>query len=99
MNDAPADWVATEADLAACFRLLLGRPPAAVEWVEHCTLLGQPLGAVVQAYLDSPEHVRRIRRDGSPESGLRLTQKDGFALYTDDNDLAVGRHVAGGVYE
>ena len=99
MSDAAAAWVATEADIAACFRLLLGREPGPDEWAGHCSLLGQPLAAVVQAYLDSPEHARRVRRDGSVESGLRLTQQDGFALYTADDDLAVGRHVAGGVYE
>jgi FkbM family methyltransferase len=94
-----ADSAATEADIAACFRLLLGRAPTDEEWVGYCTLLGQPVQAVVQAFLESQEHTRRVRRDGAPESGLTLTQKDGFALYTDDNDLAVGRHVAGGVYE
>ena len=94
-----SDEPATEADIAACFRLLLGRPPSDEEWIGHCTLLGQPVGAVVRAYLESKEHVRLVQRDGSPEGGLRLTQKDGFKLYTDDTDLAVGRHVAGGVYE
>jgi FkbM family methyltransferase len=93
-----AAQAATEADIAACFRLLLGRVPTDAEWVAYRTLLGQPVQAVVQAFLDSPEHARRVRGDGLAGS-VRLTQKDGFALYTDDNDLAVGRHVAGGVYE
>jgi FkbM family methyltransferase len=95
----PSDEAATEADIAACFRLLLGRAPTDEEWVGYCTLLGQPVGAVVRAFVESKEYAARARREGSPEGGLRLTQKDGFKLYTDDTDLAVGRHVAGGVYE
>jgi FkbM family methyltransferase len=94
-----ADAAATEADIAACFRLLLGRAPTDEEWAAYRSLLGQPVQAVVRGFLESKEHLSRVRGDGSPESGLKLTQKDGFALYTDDNDLAVGRHVAGGSYE
>lgn len=99
MTAAVLDAPATEADIAACFRLLLGRPPGGDEWAAHCSLAGQPLKAVVQYYLDSPEHAQRVGRDAAPEAALQLTQRDGFAIYTDDADLAVGRHVAGGSYQ
>jgi FkbM family methyltransferase len=96
---AVAEDCATADDIAACFRLLLGRAPSAEEFAAHGALAGQPLAAVVQHYLDSPEHARRVRRGGAPEAALQLTQKEGFAVYTDDGDLAVGRHVAGGAYQ
>ena len=99
MTAAAPDTPATEADIAACFRLLLGRPPGGDEWSAHCSLVGQPLKSVVQYYLDSPEHVQRVGRSAAPEAALQLTQRDGFAIYTDDADLAVGRHVAGGSYQ
>ena len=91
--------LATAADISACFRLLLGRAPSPEEWAGHGALAGQPLAAVVKSYLDSPEHARRVHGEASPEGRLRLVQADGFVIYADPDDLAVGAHVAAGAYE
>lgn len=88
---------ATPDDIAACFRLLLGRAPSPDEWRGHLTLAGAPLPGVVSSYLDSDEFAeRQARRVGRPPT---RTELDGYAIYTSDDDMAVGRHVVAGRYE
>ena len=91
--------MATAEDIYYCFRLLLGRNPSAAEWPGHSGLAGNDLRSVVCSYLDSREFANRglIARDKG--SDLTLTQAPGFVIYTAADDLAVGKHVAAGVYE
>lgn len=50
---------ATVADIAHCFRLLLGRSPGAEEWVEHCGNSGKDLSQVVGFFVNSEEFQSR----------------------------------------
>ncbi len=49
---------ATEADLAACFRLLLGRVPQPDEWRAHTGKIGRDLRSMVASFTGSPEFAR-----------------------------------------
>lgn len=89
---------ATREDIAACFRLLLGREPNPEEGAGHMAQAGQPLAGVVAGYLNSLEYARRGLMQaelGAPS----LAQRDRFALYAREADEAVGRHVLHGAYE
>src|SRR5260370_29579903 len=57
MNDFSA--IATQEDILACFRLLLGRYPSEAEWHGHSTLAGTPLHELVGAYVNSLEFRQR----------------------------------------
>ncbi len=94
----PAD-IATTGDIAACFRLLLGRQPSPEEWAGHSALAGQPLASVVKSYLDSPEFAARTRAGLPGASSLSLSTPNGVGVYTSADDLDVGRHAAAGHYE
>lgn len=93
------DETTTEADVAACFRLLLGRAPNPEEWPGHSAWAGQPLPAVVATYLNSLEFARR--RLLTPKAGAvpEVAHYEGFRIYAGADDLAVGRHVLAGEYE
>ena len=96
--DTPFDPHASEADILACFRLLLGRSPNHEEWRGHSDRAGQELSGVVVSYLNSLEFARReLLRHDVPS--VKLTEQDGFRLYADPADAAVGRHAMAGVYE
>ena len=92
---APA---ATQADILACFRLILGRNPNPEEWAGHSANAGQPLDAVVANYLGSAEFSRRglLRRQ---EGAVRLAELPGYRIYAPVADEAVGRHAAAGQYD
>lgn len=94
----PPGQIATRDDVAACFRLLLGRDPNAKERQGHMAQTGQPLERVVAGYLNSLEFSRRrlLRTETSSATPVPM---DGFILYADPNDAAVGRHILGGEYE
>lgn len=108
MNDAatPAlgvpsyDNRATEADILACFRLLLGRNPNPEEWPGHSARAGEHLPDVVSSYLSSLEFTRRRLIEGSAGSGrTEIADLDGFRILASPDDLAVGRTVLAGAYE
>ncbi len=92
------DGKATRADIAACFRLLLGREPNREELAGHMAQAGLDLPGVVAGYLNSLEFARRglLQAEGAPPGLARL---DGFSLYARADDEAVGRHVLHGPYE
>lgn len=92
-----AGETATEADIAACFRLLLGRKPNREEWVGHVGQVGERLKTVVAGYAGSLEFAQRrlTHRSGR----VALIEQAGFRIYADLDDAAVGLHVAGGSYE
>jgi FkbM family methyltransferase len=96
-GDFPA--AATEADILACFRLLLGRLPNREEWSGHSRQAGQPLPAVVSAYLNSLEFSRRglLRQDHMAE--IATADLPGFRIHAAAADAAVGRHVLANAYE
>ncbi len=96
---APYDPAATEADILACFRLLLGRHPNPEEWAGHASRAGRDLPPIVSGYLNSLEFTRRGLMAPDPSGAPVLAQADGFQIYAMPSDAAVGRHVAVGEYE
>ncbi len=102
-SDAP--WrrtfpaVATASDVYHCFRLILGRNPNHEEWEGHAANVGRDLTEVVANYVNSLEFDRRGLR-APPRSGRPLiAERDGWRMYADPADDAVGRHVLFGEYE
>ena len=95
----PYDPLATASDIAACFRLLLGRAPNREEWAGHSARAGQALPGVVASYLNSLEFARRglMRRDDRGD--VTLAVMNGVQIYTRQGDAAVGDHVRAGAYE
>lgn len=94
----PRAQVATREDIAACFRLLLGRDPNPEEVAGHMAHAGHDLGAVVAGYVNSLEFARRGLLHASAEPPI-LVQRGDYALYARPDDAAVGRHVIHGSYE
>ena len=90
---------ATEADIAGCFRLLLGRRPHQEEWTGHLSRVGEPLDLVVGSYVNALEFARRGLLEPAPLGEISLVTVQGFAIYAEADDAAVGYHVRGGAYE
>jgi FkbM family methyltransferase len=90
---------ATEQDILACFRLLLGRPPNPEEWRGHAGHAGNLLESVVSLYLTSHEFAARGLFRPQLDPRIKRAEGPGFHIFVDENDLAVGRQVAHGVYE
>jgi FkbM family methyltransferase len=90
---------ATVGDIASCFRLLLGRPPNAEEWAGHSAQAGMPLASVVGSYLRSLEFANRNLFRDEHSAEISLFTLEGFQLYADRKDAAVGRQIASGGYE
>jgi FkbM family methyltransferase len=98
-GDRVFDQSATEADIRACFRLLLGRHPNKEEWIGHTMRIGQDLAGVVASYLNSLEFTRRSLIGNSSLGDVTLAQVPGFRIYAACNDAAVGRYVRDNNYE
>lgn len=96
---AAYDPRATEADILACFRLLLGRHPNPEEWSGHMSRAGLDLASVVPIYLGSLEFARRELMTPGDGETPGVGQADGFRIYAMPGDAAVGRHVLAGQYE
>ena len=97
--EVPHAGPATADDIAACFRLLLGRAPNREEWRGHAARAGEDLPGVVSSYLNSLEFARRGLLRADHLGGIDLAELEGFRIYTARGDAAVGDHVRGGVYE
>ena len=91
--------IATVEDVAFCFRLLLGRPPSAIEWPGHSSRSGEPLSALVTSYLKSAEFNGRELLTTARPQNIVLKNFDGFSIFADRDDKAVGVHVAEGMYD
>ncbi len=83
--------VTTEADILACFRLILGRSPMKEEWPGHSLMVGETLGTVVSSYLSSREFADRqlTRSLGQCE----LVELPHGKLYASREDTLVGREI------
>ncbi len=93
------DSHATEADILACFRLLLGRAPNPEELRGHKTRIGEDLSGVVASYLNSLEFHRRDLLRPDDLTGVVVTELEGFRIYSSASDAAVGRYVREDNYE
>ncbi len=95
----PYDGVAKADDIAACFRLLLGRSPNREEWTGHALQVGERLDRVVAGYVTSLEFARRNLGGQDETAEIGLAELPGFSIYASNDDAAVGRHVRGDNYE
>ncbi len=95
----PDPSLATQDDILACFRLLLGRAPNPEEWRGHSAQAGQDLSRVVASYLNSLEFARRGLLAPGSAGPPQLAAFDGFRLFASPDDLLIGRHVLAGQYE
>jgi FkbM family methyltransferase len=96
---APWDQPATIADALACYRLLLGRLPDSeglAHYRDRLALGGCTLGELVGEFLGSVEFTRAhglaAARGPRPSEPIRTTE--GFTLYVDPTDYAVGHTIA-----
>jgi len=105
MADVETGWPAAfaeeadEADIVACFRLLLGRWPHDEEWRGHRMQAGQKLERVVGGYLGSLEFARRGLLAAADLGPVELTRLPEFAIHTECHDAAVGQFVRADNYE
>ncbi|WP_419758755.1 FkbM family methyltransferase [Acidisoma sp.] len=90
---------ASEADILGCFRLILGRMPNPEEWRGHSSRVGEPLGQVVSSYVTSLEFQRRGFLNRDPGEDIVSTEVQGFRIYSNQNDAAVGKPVRDDNYE
>ena len=98
MSGPAFDDAATRDDIAACFRLLLGRNPNPEEVSGHMSAAGQPLDRVVANYLNSMEFSRRGLL-AAPGGEVTLVSRPDYRIYASAADGAVGLHVVKGAYE
>lgn len=89
---------ASHEDIYFCFRLLLGRDPNPEEVAGHMAAVGQQAEHLVRQFVRSREFDRRDLLT-APEGGAQLVVRDGYALYADLGDDAVGKFVVAGAYE
>jgi FkbM family methyltransferase len=87
------DPLATEGDILACFRLILGRHPQAQEWLGHVTRVGQPLSEVISTYVNSAEFHNRSLMGHVPTSVELVECAAGFQMYACADDPHVGSGV------
>jgi len=81
---------ATEADILACFRLLLGRRPMKEEWPGHSSRVGEELTTLVTSYLNSEEFQNRHLLD-SRLGQWQLVQLPQFKIYATAEDTFIGK--------
>lgn len=95
MDETKFSNTAGEKDIYYCFRLILGRSPNPEEWTGHLGHIGLDLDTVVFQYLNSLEFSRRLARLSrrTDDDRVILKELDGFSLYVQDSDSAVGRHI------
>ena len=93
------DERATEGDILACFRLILGRNPNSEEWPGHSARAGEPLPGVVASYVNSLEFARRRLQNPAAGSAPEVAELEGFRILASADDLAVGKALLSGRYE
>lgn len=89
--------LATQDDIRACFRLLLGREPGVSEWPGHSSRAGAPLEAVVREFLTSLEFQRRNLF--MLDSELERIDLDGRPMFVYADDMGICASLRTGVFE
>jgi len=88
--------IATEQDIHACFRLILGREMHDEERDGHFGLVGMPLGPVVSTYLQSLEFRLRglLQNDGTEKIVLQ-----NYSIYVASDDTLIAPGIRTNAYE
>lgn len=88
----PFPLVASEDDIAACFRLLLNRNPGEKEWHGHRQTAGTPLVEIVSKFLHSNEFKsRKLSSSSLAESGHDIIDTlEGFRICISRDDKVCG---------
>ncbi len=90
----------TQADIAALFRLILGRNPHPLEWSGHlANYIGQDVQEVTRTYLTSLEFSRNSLLEAQVPSAIELASLEGFKIFAARDDRSVGVHVLTDSYE
>ncbi len=97
--DSPYSDTATDSDILACFRLLLGRMPNREEWRGHSSRAGEELSGIVASYLTSLEFTRRRLGNAALSDNVVLTRLAEFSIYSSSDDASVGKYVREDNYE
>jgi len=84
----------TREDVAACFRLLLGRELTAAESAGHLGFVGAPLHSVVSAYLQSLEF--RNRGLLQPSMEAEIVNLGDFSIYVAKDDALIAPGIRAG---
>lgn len=98
----PYAKAASAEDIFYCFRVLLGRHPHKEEWSGHSARAGADFDEVVRGYVNSLEFSKRLQGllENKSDDRIALKELDGFQLYVNPADLAVGRPIMeGGTHE
>ncbi len=90
---------ASEADIVACFRLLLGRRPSPEEWRGHSMRVGEDLAGVVASFLTSREFREHRLIEPAGPGRVAIAELAGFRICLDEADGAAGRHVQADNYK
>lgn len=96
VDPVPFDPAATDADIVACYRLLLQRLPDKTGFTTFQNELRSrsvQVHELLAFFLSSPEFKFRQRAVDVP-CPATVVQLAGFRMYVRENDWAVGRHVA-----
>jgi FkbM family methyltransferase len=80
------DPAASEADIMACFRLLLGRAPNPEEWPGHSARAGENLATLVASYLNTIEFERRGLLRHDVPADVSVIERAGVRLYVTELD-------------
>lgn len=86
--------IASEEDIKACFRLILGRTPSSKEWHGHKNDASRNLTEIVTKFLSSPEFKNRnlsVNQHSRLEGGQHdIVELDGFKLCLSRTDNVCG---------
>ena len=98
---SPFPREASREDVYYCFRLLLGRNPNREEWPGHTGNVGRDIDALVRSYISSLEFMRRADTLSGHQLNekIQLKRTKDFAIYVQEEDEQVGRHVLRDSYE
>ena len=96
-SDSEKNFMATQGDIVACFRLLLGRHANLEELSGHLGRAGEPLEEVVRSFLNSYEFERRNLIKSADRGAILISDQKTFKIFVSESDLAVGKHLLNGV--
>lgn len=95
----PTSPHATEADIMACFRLLLGRQPSPDERRAHLARAGADLRDIVKSFLVSEEFARRELLADQYQNTVEVVTEDGFDILVWPEEPTICASIKAKTYE